>query len=83
MNIGISRIYGKILRTLRKKKEISQESLAENSGLHINTVYLLERGKNEPKISTFLFIAKALDLDAGEFLNTVLKEYYESGKKKT
>ena len=50
------------MRTLRQKKSLSQENVAEISGLHVNTIHLLEKGKSEPKLGTFIYIAKALEV---------------------
>lgn len=77
MNIGINTTLGLMLRRLRKKRNLSQEALAEISGLHINTIHLLEKGLNEPKLSTFLFIAKALDITPIQLMEMLITEYYK------
>ncbi|MEM7174138.1 MAG: helix-turn-helix transcriptional regulator [Bacteroidota bacterium] len=65
-----------MLRKMRKQRKLSQDQLATISGLHINTIYLLEKGLNEPKLSTFFFIAKAFDLTPMELMKMLTKEYY-------
>ena len=37
--------FGKAVRKLRKKHKLSQEKLAELSGLHTNDIGRIERGK--------------------------------------
>lgn len=76
MNIGIHNTLGLMLRKMRKQRKLSQDQLATISGLHINTIYLLEKGLNEPKLSTFFFIAKAFDLTPMELMKMLTKEYY-------
>lgn len=53
--------FGLILRETRKSRGFSQEALALESGVDRNFVSLLERGKNQPTLSTIFKLAKALD----------------------
>ena len=77
MNIGINKALGKIIKELRRSKKSSQESLAEATGLHTNTIYLLESGLHEPRLSTFLFIAKAFEIAPDKLMGLVMAEYYK------
>lgn len=54
------------LKDIRDKKHLTQEELAERSGLSIRTIQRIEAGQ-EPKGHTAKALAKALDLD----LNTI------------
>lgn len=77
MNIGINSTLGLMLRKLRRKRNLSQEAVAEISGLHINTIHLLEKGLNEPKLSTFFFLAKALEITPIQLMEMLVTEYYK------
>lgn len=60
---------GEKVRTLRKAKDISQEKLAEMSGLHPTYISDIERGKVNASINTFYFIANALEIPFAELVN--------------
>lgn len=49
------------LRKARQKKEISQEELGFRCDLHRTEISLLERGGREPRLSTIVKLAYALD----------------------
>lgn len=51
--------------------ELSQERLAERSGLHINTIGLLERGLRQPSLYTLFQLAKALDVAPTDFIQAI------------
>lgn len=53
---------GRRLRELRAGRRISLRSLAEMSGLNVNTISLIENGKTSPSISTLQQVASALDV---------------------
>ena len=50
------------LKTIREQKHLTQEELAEQSGLSIRTIQRIEAGQ-EPKGHTAKVLAKILDLD--------------------
>ena len=54
------------IKTLRKRKEMSQEDLAERAGVARRVVQLLEGAEANPTLETMVAIAQALDttLDA-------------------
>lgn len=54
--------FGKRVRTLRLAKGISQESLAELSGLHRTYISSVERGKRNVSLNTIQAIARGLDV---------------------
>jgi transcriptional regulator with XRE-family HTH domain len=51
---------GRRLRELRAKRNLSIRALAEQSGLNVNTLSLIENGKTSPSVSTLQQIAAAL-----------------------
>ena len=58
------------IRILRERRNLSQRSLAEASGLSRNTLSLLERGKTSPTVSTLKRLALAMGVDINAFFNT-------------
>ncbi len=59
---GLLLALGRKLRTERKCRNLSQEALAHIASLHRNEIGYLERGEQEPYISTLLVLADALGL---------------------
>ena len=76
MDIGIKKAMGCLVREIRKAQKISQAELAARCGFHINTIHLLEAGKNEPKLSTLFFIVKGMNMDEQEFMARLCEKYY-------
>jgi transcriptional regulator with XRE-family HTH domain len=56
------------LRLLRTSAGISQEALAERCGLYRTEVSLLERIGREPRLTTIVKLARALDVEPVELL---------------
>ncbi len=63
------KILGENIRTIRKTKKISQERLAELSGLHPTYISDIERGKVNASIYTFYMITQALDFPFSELVS--------------
>lgn len=64
-----SEFFGPELRRLRERARLTQEQLAEKSGLSVNAVSALERGeRRRPYPSTVRALAEALGLDHEELL---------------
>jgi transcriptional regulator with XRE-family HTH domain len=64
-------LFGRNLRTRRQEHGLSQEALAEASGLHRTEVSLLERGGREPRLSTIVRLARALRVEAAALLDGI------------
>jgi transcriptional regulator with XRE-family HTH domain len=73
--------FGENLVQIRRARRLSQESLAERSGLHRTQISLVETGRRQPRIETVVRLAGALEVSteslfegirwdprAGEFL---------------
>lgn len=60
--------FGKRIRQLREAKGWSQELLAEESGLNSVQISHIENGRNEPKLRTILWLAKAFRMAASELI---------------
>jgi transcriptional regulator with XRE-family HTH domain len=59
---------GANLREARKKQGMSQEQVAEGSGVHATEVSRIESGKRDPRVSTVKRLAKALKVKPGQLL---------------
>lgn len=60
---------GQSVRYLRLKKGISQEELAFDAGLNLNSISTFERGINNIKIKNLQKIAIALEVEIEDILN--------------
>lgn len=60
--------FGQRVRGLRKERDLSQEQLAELTGLHRNYVGMIERGERNPSLSNIEKFAKAFDMSISELM---------------
>ena len=63
--------FGKRLQTCRSRADISQEVLGEIASLHRTEIGLLERGEREPRLSTIVRLAGALEVQLHELVGEV------------
>ena len=68
--------FGRALRARRTAAELSQEALAERSGLHATYISLLERGRNSPSLDAIEALAAAFGVEP----HTLVMEAEGSGK---
>jgi transcriptional regulator with XRE-family HTH domain len=61
---------GHNLRDLRAEQGLSIRSLAELSGLNVNTLSMIENGKSSPSVSTLQLLASALAVPITAFFET-------------
>ena len=59
---------GDRLRDLRKRRLLTQEQLAERSGVGIATIVRVERNQVEPRGSTIRKLAEALSIEPEELV---------------
>lgn len=64
---------GITIRNYRLSAGLSQERLGERMGVSTNYISLLESGKRYPSIGTLIRIARALDANPGEMLNSIVE----------
>ena len=57
---------GDRLKTLRVRRALTQQELADRAGVSSNALNRIELNKAEPHMSTLRKLAKALDLDPSE-----------------
>jgi transcriptional regulator with XRE-family HTH domain len=60
--------FGFNLRDARLRLELTQEQVAERSGVHATEVSRIEAGKRDPKISTLERLAAAVEVSPGQLL---------------
>jgi transcriptional regulator with XRE-family HTH domain len=66
-----SQVFADNMRASRHRRGITQQELAFACGLHRTEVSLLERGERDPRLSTVVRIARALDCTASSLLEDV------------
>lgn len=64
---------GRAVRQARQNKHLTQEQLAESTGLTPNTVSRIERGLLTPSVETLCDLCNALDTDADSLLAAYIK----------
>lgn len=67
----LEKLFGQVLRQLRRERGMSQEELGFESGYHRTYVSLLERGKKSPSLQTIFRLAKALRVEPTEMVERV------------
>jgi transcriptional regulator with XRE-family HTH domain len=60
--------FGANLRQARTRLELTQEQVAERSGVHATEVSRIEAGKRDPKVSTLERLAAAVELPPARLL---------------
>ena len=66
MRDQILRLFGERLRELRTERNLSQERLAELSGLDRNYIGQIERAERNVALVNIVRIAKALEVEPGD-----------------
>jgi transcriptional regulator with XRE-family HTH domain len=69
-NIPAELIVGMKIRELRNERNLSLRTLAELSGLNINTLSLVENGKSSPSVGTLQQLARALEVPISAFFES-------------
>lgn len=64
---------GKVIESLRRGKQMTQEDLAEKAGLEPNTISRIERDDVVPSYLSILNIGRALNLTPMEFSEKIQK----------
>ncbi len=74
LKIQPSEAFGQVLRTLRLERGLSQEALALEAGIQRNYVSLIERGINQPTITTIFKLSVALEIRPSKLIELVEKD---------
>lgn len=62
-------LFGKNLRKIRRRKDLTQEKLAEALGVSVEFISNMERGVNAPSFETIEKIAQAFDLSVSQLFD--------------
>ncbi|MEA2416836.1 MAG: hypothetical protein QOI58_3493 [Thermoanaerobaculia bacterium] len=65
---SVAELFGTSLRETRKRRGLSQERLAELTGLSTNYVGEMERGLKAPGLPVIVRLARALDVGVDDLL---------------
>jgi transcriptional regulator with XRE-family HTH domain len=60
---------GTNLREARERLGLTQEQVAERSGVHATEVSRIEAGKRDPRVSTLERLANAVEVKPGKLLD--------------
>jgi transcriptional regulator with XRE-family HTH domain len=58
--------FGRTVRKARRDRDLSQEALADEAGLSAKHVGEIERANKDPRLTTVLKLASALELRSSE-----------------
>jgi len=64
----VRRALGKNLRQARERAGLTQEAVAERSGVHPTEVSRIETGKRDPRIATVEALAEAVGVSVSDLL---------------
>lgn len=73
--------FGKAVRRRRRELDISQEELAERSGLHRNYISSIESGTRNPSLKNIEKLVKGLETSITEFFVNYDIEVRDESKK--
>jgi transcriptional regulator with XRE-family HTH domain len=73
-NIALVKALGARIRELRLQREMSQEDLANEADIPLSQIGRIERGENNPTISSLYVIAVALNVDLKQLVDLKLKK---------
>jgi transcriptional regulator with XRE-family HTH domain len=73
--LNLEAIFGKVLKSIRIKKKISQEELAFQSDLDRTYISMLERGIHQPTLETIFKLSFALKISPSSLMKLVENEY--------
>lgn len=60
---------GTKLREARERSGLTQEQVAQRSGVHATEVSRIEAGKRDPRVTTLRRLAKAVEVKPGQLLD--------------
>lgn len=69
----INKAFGQVVREARKERKLSQEQLAELSGMHVNHISFIERAKTSPSLQAMQQISAALCIKLSAMLEAAEK----------
>lgn len=79
---GLERAFGHVVRATRQVSGLSQETLADKSGLHRTYISEIERGLKSPSLGAMSKIACALERPLDDLLRESLDHTYAAQHRK-
>ncbi len=70
-DVGLERLFGRILQKLRTERGLSQEELGFESDYHRTYISQLERGQKNPSLKAIFRLAAALEVKPSEMVKRV------------
>ncbi len=64
----LQKAFGEVVRAERIVRHITQEQLAEKSGLSLNFIGNVERGEQMPSLESIVRVAEAMKMSGAELL---------------
>lgn len=66
---SVQDIFGKKIKSIRRARDITQEKLADLSGLSLQYIGEIERGRRNPSLTSIEQLSRALDLPMSELFS--------------
>lgn len=66
---SVQSLFGKKIRMIRRTREMTQERLAELSGLSLQYIGEIERGRRNPSLTSMERLSAAFDIPIAELFN--------------
>ncbi len=70
-DVGLERLFGRILQELRTERGLSQEELGFESNYHRTYISQLERGQKNPSLKAIFRLARVLGIRPSEMIRRI------------
>jgi transcriptional regulator with XRE-family HTH domain len=64
-------VYAQNVVKARRAQHLTQEQVSDRSGVHVTEVSRIERGLRDPRVSTLIRLARALDVRPSQLLDGI------------
>jgi transcriptional regulator with XRE-family HTH domain len=64
-------LFANNVAVTRREKHLSQSEVSSRSGIHVTEVSRMERGLRDPRVSTLVRLARALEVEPGTLLRRI------------
>lgn len=68
MEESILKKFGQRVKELRTERNLTQQQLADISGLHKNYIGMIERGERNPSLVNIYILAKSIEISISELM---------------
>ncbi len=70
-DVGLERLFGRMLQELRTERGLSQEKLGFESNYHRTYISQLERGQKNPSLKAIFRLARVLGIRPSEMIRRI------------